>query len=180
MDVMPLLPVPQGQSNKITWLGPGSHSSFWREGKLDKSYVTVEVDGTNGGESFLRASTFVDSHLETSSNGSNLLNPLTRFDTYVSLELASFSAHPSFAQLPVHIYLKGASPIEWIFLTQPLLVLLPRLFDFAHRRISGPQVESTPALGRAVQHWPIAVERLCSMLARLSPWSQLGQLLILW
>ena len=38
------------------------------------------------------------------------------------------------------------------FLTQPLLVLLQRLSDSAHRQIIGPQVESTPALGRAFQH----------------------------
>ena len=58
-------------------------------------------------------------------------------------------------------------------------MLLQRLSDSAHRQIIGPQVESTPALGRAVQHWPTAVERLCSVLARLSPWSQLGRLLLL-
>ena len=67
--------------------------------------------------------------------------------------------------------------ITHFFKTQPLLVLLQRLSDSAHRRIIGPQVESTPALGRAVQHWPTAVERLCSVLTRLSPWSQLGRLL---
>ena len=39
-------------------------------------------------------------------------------------------------------------------------MLLQRLSDSAHRRIIGPQVESTPALGRAAQHWPTAVERL--------------------
>ena len=38
------------------------------------------------------------------------------------------------------------------FLTQPLLVLLQWLSDSAHMRIIGPQVESTPALGRAFQH----------------------------
>ena len=33
----------------------------------------------------------------------------------------------------------------FFFLTQPQLVLLPRLTDLAHRRILGPQAESTPA-----------------------------------
>ena len=42
------------------------------------------------------------------------------------------------------------------FKTQPLLVLLQRLSDSAHRRITGPQVQSTPALGRAFQHQPNA------------------------
>ena len=65
------------------------------------------------------------------------------------------------------------------FYPQPLLVLLQRLFEFAHRRISGPQVESTPSWEELMWLWPSAFERLCSVPARLSPWSQLGRLLLL-
>ena len=58
------------------------------------------------------------------------------------------SVHQAVAVAQLVEWLLGTPEIRGLklfFLTQPQLVLLPRLTDLAHRRILGPQAESTPA-----------------------------------